>query len=66
MIEYCCIIMKEQLEMKCPDHPDLSDCPDSLIYKSKQKNYYGIRVHDGGSSSVAINFCPWCGSSLSK
>lgn len=26
---------------------------------------YGLIVHDGGTSYVAIRFCPWCGVRLS-
>jgi hypothetical protein len=37
-------------------------CPDALVgYFGDQ---YGIRVHDGGSSFVAILHCPWCGTEL--
>lgn len=25
---------------------------------------YGIVIHDGGNSSVLINYCPWCGKKL--
>ena len=25
---------------------------------------YGLIVHDGGTSVIAIKFCPWCGSKL--
>ena len=25
---------------------------------------YGLRVLDGGSSVIALNFCPWCGEKL--
>ena len=25
---------------------------------------YGIRVLDGGSSAIRLNFCPWCGAKL--
>jgi hypothetical protein len=25
---------------------------------------YGIIVHDGGTSMVRIQFCPWCGTRL--
>lgn len=61
---YCCSQMKVQAEIECKDHPELSECPDSLIYVSENKKYFGLRIHDGGSSSVEINFCPWCGASL--
>jgi len=29
-------------------------------------NEYGLVVHDGGTSSVEISFCPWCGTKLPK
>lgn len=35
----------------------------SLIYVPKFREY-GIRVLDGGSSFIAIRFCPWCGKKL--
>ena len=25
---------------------------------------YGLIIHDGGTSAVTIQFCPWCGSKL--
>jgi hypothetical protein len=25
---------------------------------------YGLIVHDGGSSTIQIYFCPWCGERL--
>jgi Domain of unknown function (DUF6980) len=25
---------------------------------------YGIIIHDGGSSHIVINYCPWCGARL--
>lgn len=58
--------MQAQAEMECKDHPDLSDCPDSLIYVSNKNNYFGMRVHDGGSSSIEILYCPWCGVQLKQ
>jgi len=56
--------MTEQVEHVCEVHPDPNDCPDALVsYVAKFKEY-GLIVHDGGSASVAIAFCPWCGSQL--
>lgn len=34
-----------------------------LRYNAKFREY-GIPVHDGGSSYITIDFCPWCGTSL--
>jgi hypothetical protein len=61
----CCDDMRQQLEFRCADHADLSDCPDSLVVLLENPTRFGIRVHDGGSSFIAIRHCPWCGAHLS-
>lgn len=60
---YCCETMKCHLEYKCDIHTDPFECPDKIIVKSKDKDY-GIIIHDGGSSFITIEFCPWCGKKL--
>ena len=61
---HCCERMQAEVEQRCPDHPGRHDCPDALIsYVSKFREYRLI-VHDGGSSSVLIAYCPWCGAAL--
>ena len=35
----------------------------ALVYVAKLREY-GVRVLDGGSSYVTIQFCPWCGTRL--
>jgi len=57
-------MMKGQIETTCADHPDLSDCPDSLVAYWESKRMFGLRIHDGGSSVLEISYCPWCGSKL--
>ena len=47
----CCEDMRRQLTFRCEDHEDLSNCPDSLVVYSENSGQFGIRVHDGGSSS---------------
>jgi len=59
----CCPTMREQLALACPSHGD-TDCPDVLLSYSSRFDEYGLRIHDGGSSSVVISFCPWCGTRL--
>jgi hypothetical protein len=61
---YCCAQMKRQVEHSCDVHPDLSDCPDSLVVYGGETSGFGLRVHDGGSSFIAIRHCPWCGTDL--
>jgi hypothetical protein len=60
----CCDDMRRQLELRCTAHADLSDGPDSLVVMLDNPTRFGIRVHDGGSSSLAIRYCPWCGKDL--
>lgn len=61
---YCCVQMAYYL------------IEDKLSRKSEELNYdavvthtygrkeFGIPIHDGGSSYIKINYCPWCGKSL--
>lgn len=60
---YCCEDLREQVEFRCEDHPDPYDCADSLVIET-DRGYFGLIIHDGGSSHIAIQFCPWCGSRL--
>jgi hypothetical protein len=62
--EVCCETMKYHLNFKCDIHKDRFDCPDNIIYSSKNKKELGIIIHDGGSSFIKIKYCPWCGNKL--
>ena len=64
MTTFCCEMMKDNVEKVCPDHPDRSDCPDCLIEFRPTSKAFGILIHDGGSSMISIEFCPWCGANL--
>ena len=37
-----------------------------IIQYSDRFDEYGIVLHDGGNSSIIINYCPWCGKELPK
>ena len=54
--------MKAQIEHKCETH-DPFDCPDKVVVRvtDTEGRGYGLPVHDGGSSYIRINYCPWCG-----
>lgn len=60
----CCERMDQQLNFRCPEHADPSDCPDALVSYSTRSGRYGLRIHDGGSACIEIDFCPWCGTRL--
>ncbi len=62
--KHCCDVMEEQINYKCPVHTDAFDCPHNLINYTPIFDEYGIIIHDGGTSVMVINFCPWCGSKL--
>ena len=65
-VVHCCQLMRDNIEDGCDMHPDPFDCPDRLIYHDPDPDdeSYGIIVHDGGSSYIAIRYCPWCGTAL--
>lgn len=63
----CCEMMRSQLDWKCDQHTDPAECPDALIvHVGKTKKTLGLLIHDGGSSFIAINYCPWCGTEQLK
>jgi hypothetical protein len=63
-MHHCCELMQRAIEHDCPDHPNSFDCADCLIHYSPKFREYGLIVHDGGSSTIEIRFCPWCGQAL--
>lgn len=66
MEPHCCEDMRRAVERACDLHPDKFDCPDGLVHYSSRSGKYGLIIHDGGSSVIAIRFCPWCGTRLAE
>lgn len=64
MTVHCCERMSAQANMTCEKHPNPFECPDVLIHYSPKFDEYGLVIHDGGSSSIQIQFCPFCGNEL--
>jgi hypothetical protein len=62
--DFPCIHLANQITYKCDIHPDPADCPDILISYFARFDEYSIAVKGGGTSAVAIRFCPWCGIAL--
>lgn len=50
--------------LKCDLHKNPFECPDKIIIFDEQDRDYGLIIHDGESSFIAIDFCPWCGKIL--
>ena len=64
MNNHCCETMKDQVNINCKIHADPFGCPDILITYNKKFDEYGLIIHDGGSASTEITYCPWCGTKL--
>jgi hypothetical protein len=62
--QHCCDEITKRINHKCEQHDDPFECPDNLIFYSLKFDEYGLIVHDGGSSYIMIEFCPWCGTKL--
>ena len=56
--------MGRALTLSCDKHADVYECPDVLVAYKEVFDEYGLIIHDGGSSSLAIKHCPWCGATL--
>lgn len=61
---HCCKMMTAQISHHCTEHSDPFACPDALITYEQCFDEYGIIIHDGGSSVITIDHCPWCGTAL--
>ena len=60
----CCDMMTSQLEWSCDIHATPEECPDCIVRFYRGSSLFGIPIHDGGSSFIAIRHCPWCGADL--
>ena len=58
--------MEKAIEFDCNQHKDEYECTDSLISYNPKFDEYGIIIHDGGTATLGISYCPWCGSELPK
>jgi hypothetical protein len=50
--------MCEKLKLNSSTNFDDVDKP---ISYTENFNEYGLKIYDGGSSSILIEFCPFCG-----
>ncbi|MEL4280489.1 MULTISPECIES: DUF6980 family protein [Shewanella] len=64
MNKHCCQDMQRAITLDCTQHKDIYSCPDVLVSYIPKFDEYGLIIHDGGSASTEINYCPWCGKKL--
>ncbi|WP_409300390.1 DUF6980 family protein [Peribacillus sp. SCS-155] len=62
--QHCCEVMTSQVNHVCEVHDNPFDCPDHLVYYNEIFDEYSLIIHDGGSSTFKIDYCPWCGIKL--
>jgi len=60
----CCKAMRAQLDWRCETHRSAEDCPDALIAWVPARGVFALLIHDGGTSYIPIQHCPWCGARL--
>lgn len=56
--------MNVHASFTCDLHSNPFECPDKIVIYDEDDNDYGLIIHDGGSASIGITYCPWCGSKL--
>ena len=61
---FCCESMNRATSLSCQVHTDKFECPDVLVSYLPKFDEYGLIIHDGGTSVIGIQFCPFCGSRL--
>jgi len=57
MSKHCC----SEIEYHLTKARNVENDVDVIVEYTEVFDEYGIPIHDGGSSKIHINFCPWCG-----
>jgi len=63
---YCCLMMADKVYQSLDEDGEIKYDDVDVIINKWDKGLYGIPIHDGGTSMVLINYCPWCGTKLSN
>jgi hypothetical protein len=61
---FCCEKMAEKVKESMNSDGVIKYNNADVIINKWGKGTYGIPAHDGGSSVIEINHCPWCGTKL--
>lgn len=61
---FCCEQMADNIEASIDANGENKFGDVDVIINKRADGIYGIPVHDGGTSVIEINHCPWCGSKL--
>jgi hypothetical protein len=61
---FCCRQMADKVEESTNSDGVIKYNNADVIINKWGNGTYGIPIHDGGTSVIQINHCPWCGSKL--
>lgn len=63
---YCCMQMADSVYDSLNEKGEIKYDDVDVVMNKWNDGTYGIPIHDGGTSVIVINFCPWCGEKLKK
>lgn len=63
---FCCLTMAYNVSQSLDESGEILHDDVDVIINKWDDGSFGIPIHDGGSSIVKINFCPWCGTKLNN
>ena len=64
--EFCCLKMADKIFDGIDKNGEIDYDNVDVIMRKWKNGTYGIPIHDGGSSIIEIDYCPWCGKKLNK
>ncbi|HBT09998.1 MULTISPECIES: DUF6980 family protein [Leeuwenhoekiella] len=60
----CCLQMADKIFDSLDKKRNIKYGDVDVVINKWTDGTYGIPIHDGGTSIIEINFCPWCGQNL--
>ncbi len=64
--DFCCMEMADKVCDSYDENNDIKYDEVDVVINHWKDGTFGIPIHDGGTSIIAIKFCPWCGSKLNS
>ncbi|MEQ6124647.1 hypothetical protein AAON49_10630 [Pseudotenacibaculum sp. MALMAid0570] len=64
--DFCCVTMAQRIHESLDDEGEIKHDDYDVVMNKWEDGTFGIPIHDGGTSVIEINFCPWCGTNLKK
>jgi hypothetical protein len=61
---FCCEKMADKVEASINQNGETKHEDVDIVMNRSRDGVYGIPIHDGGTSFIEINNCPWCGARL--